>query len=265
VSYNKFLAKLASDQNKPDGLFVITPAEGPAFVEALPVGRFHGIGPATEARMHRLGILTGADLGDTSLAFLSSTSARQGRTTSRSPAASTTGRCRRTGSASRSGRRTPSRATCSLRGDAGRAPAPGRQGLGLVRAERRSGRTVTLKVKYADFRQITRSRSLAEAVADRATLEQVSLDLLAPLCRSTRACACSASPCRLSAPPSRPADLSRSSPWLYRAARWRCSFASIGTEPFAHMSGHTAGLGRSRRDARGCSAGAARAREAVRA
>ena len=43
------------------------------------------------------------------------------------------------------------------------------------------GRTVTLKVKYADFRQITRSRSLAEAVADRATLEQVSLELLAPL------------------------------------------------------------------------------------
>src|SRR4051795_8289292 len=62
VSYNKFLAKLASDQNKPDGLFVITPAQGPAFVEALPVGRFHGIGPATEARMHRLGIRTGADL-----------------------------------------------------------------------------------------------------------------------------------------------------------------------------------------------------------
>src|SRR5215203_4782094 len=62
VSYNKFLAKLASDQNKPDGLFVITPGQGPAFVEALPVGRFYGIGPATEAKMHRLGIRTGADL-----------------------------------------------------------------------------------------------------------------------------------------------------------------------------------------------------------
>src|SRR4029079_9931828 len=70
VSYNKFLAKLASDQNKPDGLFVITPRMGPAFVEALPIGRFHGIGPATEARMHRLGIRTGADLKAQSLAFL---------------------------------------------------------------------------------------------------------------------------------------------------------------------------------------------------
>ena len=51
VSYNKFLAKLASDQDKPDGLFVITPRMGPAFVETLPIGRFHGIGPGTEARM----------------------------------------------------------------------------------------------------------------------------------------------------------------------------------------------------------------------
>jgi DNA polymerase IV len=50
VSYNKFLAKLASDQRKPDGLFVITPELGPSFVERLAVGKFHGIGPATAAR-----------------------------------------------------------------------------------------------------------------------------------------------------------------------------------------------------------------------
>jgi DNA polymerase IV len=62
VSYNKFLAKLASDQRKPDGMFVITPEMGPAFVESLPVAKFHGIGPATAARMSRLGIHTGADL-----------------------------------------------------------------------------------------------------------------------------------------------------------------------------------------------------------
>ena len=62
VSYNKFLAKLASDIDKPDGLHVITPEQGPAFIAGLPVGRFHGVGPATEAKMHRLGIKTGADL-----------------------------------------------------------------------------------------------------------------------------------------------------------------------------------------------------------
>jgi len=45
VSYNKFLAKLASDHRKPDGLFVITPRMGPGFVEDLPIGKFHGVGP----------------------------------------------------------------------------------------------------------------------------------------------------------------------------------------------------------------------------
>jgi DNA polymerase IV len=70
VSYNKFLAKLASDHNKPDGLFVITPKMGPAFVEDLPVGRFHGIGPATTVKMNGHGIHTGADLRAQSLEFL---------------------------------------------------------------------------------------------------------------------------------------------------------------------------------------------------
>ena len=62
ISYNKFLAKIASDINKPDGLFTITPETGEAFIAKLPVGRFHGVGKVTEARMHELGIRTGADL-----------------------------------------------------------------------------------------------------------------------------------------------------------------------------------------------------------
>jgi DNA polymerase-4 len=70
VSYNKFLAKLASDHRKPDGLFVITPRMGPAFVENLPVGKFHGVGPATTAKMNRLGIETGLDLRGRTISFL---------------------------------------------------------------------------------------------------------------------------------------------------------------------------------------------------
>src|SRR5580698_6544887 len=70
VSYNKFLAKLASDYRKPDGLFVITPRMGPDFVAALPVGKFHGVGPATAARMNRLGIYPGADLRGQTREFL---------------------------------------------------------------------------------------------------------------------------------------------------------------------------------------------------
>src|SRR5712672_2126634 len=70
VSYNKFLAKLASDHRKPDGLFVITPKMGPVFVENLPVGNFHAVGPATTAKMNKLGIETGRDLRAQSMAFL---------------------------------------------------------------------------------------------------------------------------------------------------------------------------------------------------
>ncbi len=70
VSYNKFLAKLASDQNKPDGLCVIRPGEGAQFVATLPVRRFHGVGPRGAEKMASLGIETGADLREKDLAFL---------------------------------------------------------------------------------------------------------------------------------------------------------------------------------------------------
>jgi DNA polymerase-4 len=70
VSYNKFLAKMASDMRKPNGMFVIPPERGPAFVERLEVARFHGVGPATAARMEALGIRTGRELRERSLAFL---------------------------------------------------------------------------------------------------------------------------------------------------------------------------------------------------
>src|SRR3546814_12539109 len=70
ISYNKFLAKLASDQRKPNGQFAVTPDMGAAWVERLPVSRFHGVGPVTARKMASLGIETGADLRDRSLAFL---------------------------------------------------------------------------------------------------------------------------------------------------------------------------------------------------
>ncbi len=67
VSYNKFLAKIASDIDKPNGCRCILPNEGEAFVQTLPVKRFHGVGQATENRMHSLGIETGQDLRKWSL------------------------------------------------------------------------------------------------------------------------------------------------------------------------------------------------------
>lgn len=70
VSYNKFLAKTASDQDKPDGLFIVKPKEGMEFIAQLPIGRFYGVGKVTEEKMKDLGISTGKDLRELSLEFL---------------------------------------------------------------------------------------------------------------------------------------------------------------------------------------------------
>src|SRR5205814_1518057 len=70
VSFNKFLSKLASDHHKPDGLTVITPDVAPGFIAALPIEKIHGVGPVSEARLRELGVVTGRDLLDMSLAQL---------------------------------------------------------------------------------------------------------------------------------------------------------------------------------------------------
>ncbi len=182
VSYNKFLAKMASDQRKPDGLFVITPEVGPAFVETLSVGKFHGIGPATAAKMNRLGIHTGLDLKQQPLVFLQEHFGKAGGHYY-SIARGIDGRPVR-----------PDRTRKSI--GAENTFAQDLTGFEEMRAELRPildkvwryceqsgarGRTVTLKVKYADFQQITRSRSLHTDVESRSRLEQVSLELLSAL------------------------------------------------------------------------------------
>ncbi|MFA5983812.1 MAG: DNA polymerase IV [Methylococcaceae bacterium] len=70
ISYNKFLSKIASDLDKPDGLYLITPEQGSQFVEQLPIAKFHGVGKATAQKMQALGINNGNDLKNMSLAFL---------------------------------------------------------------------------------------------------------------------------------------------------------------------------------------------------
>lgn len=67
VSYNKFLAKIASDMNKPDGLVVVTPLKAKQVLEELPIGKFHGIGKASEKKMKMLGINNGKDLKERTL------------------------------------------------------------------------------------------------------------------------------------------------------------------------------------------------------
>ena len=78
VSYNKFLAKLASGMNKPAGLTVILPEQAQGVLEALSIEAFHGIGPATTRRFHELGVYTGADLKAQTLEGLKDTFGKAG-------------------------------------------------------------------------------------------------------------------------------------------------------------------------------------------
>jgi DNA polymerase IV len=182
VSYNKFIAKLASDQNKPDGLCVIPPHKGAAFVASLPVKRFHGVGPVTAAKMARLGIETGADLRDHPIAFLR---ANFGSYADYLYAAAR-GIDDRPVRSNRPNKSIGAERTFSvnLSAEADYADALARVADAAWERIARSGergRTVTLKLRHADFTTITRAKSLVDPVADKAELLAVGHRLLAPL------------------------------------------------------------------------------------
>jgi DNA polymerase IV len=182
VSYNKFLAKLASDHRKPDGLFVITPKMGPVFVETLPVRKFHGVGPATARKMSGLGIETGLDLRGQTLEFLQQ---YFGKVSSYYYWASR-GVDERPVRADRIRKSVGAENTFPADLFAYEAARDALreivdkvwvycEGSGI------RGRTVTLKVKFANFQIITRSRTGQIPVRTRGELEQLGDALLEPL------------------------------------------------------------------------------------
>jgi DNA polymerase IV len=164
---------------KPDGLFVITPKMGPAFVEVLPVGKFHGVGPATTAKMNRLGIETGLDLKAQTLSFLQQHFGKSGpyfywiaRGIDDRPVRAD--RIRKSIGAENTF--SDDLFTFEAARDA-LVPIVDKVWRHCETSGTR-GRTVTLKIKYTDFRQITRSRSLAAGIEERTALERIGLDLL---------------------------------------------------------------------------------------
>jgi DNA polymerase IV len=179
ISYNKFLAKLASDHRKPNGQYVITPEMGPSFVEALPVGKFHGIGPATGAKMNALGLHTGLDMRNQSLDFMQANFGKAGSYyywISR-------GFDNREIRPNRIRKSVGAENTFSI--DLTEFASMFAELQPLVdkvwrHCEDKStrGRTVTLKVKFADFELISRSRTLAGTISSRDELEAASTELL---------------------------------------------------------------------------------------
>ena len=182
VSYCKFIAKLASDHRKPDGLCVITPEKGPDFVASLPVARFHGVGPVTARKMEQLGILTGADLREWSIAALQTRFGSSAEWYWRicrgiDERSVKPDRPYKSVSAERTfdeDLRDPERLAAELERIAGYAWAR------IERAEV-AGRTVTLKVKYGDFTIITRSKSFGANIAGQEAFEAAGQALLAAL------------------------------------------------------------------------------------
>ena len=165
VSYNKFLAKVASDLRKPAGLSVITPEEAEAFLEKLPIEKFHGIGKATAARFHAMNIRTGKDLKALDLATITANFGKFGafyyhivRGIDDRPVEVTDER-------KSVGRENTFAHDISdirrIRRELRELAA--RVALNLQRL-RLAGRTVTLKVRYHDFRTVTRSGSAPKPV-----------------------------------------------------------------------------------------------------
>ncbi len=190
VSFNKFLAKIASGINKPNGIKIIRPEEAATFLDLLPIEKFHGIGKATERRMKALGIYTGKDLRAWSEAELARHFGKAGlhyyrmvRADDRRPV-------------------NPHRIRKSIGAERTFAedlhePAEMKGKLAIIAEivhghmsrNHNFGRTVTLKIKTADFRLYTRSKSFAHDVTEQDALYQAACELLdhhLHLCRAVR-------------------------------------------------------------------------------
>lgn len=179
VSHNKFLAKIASDMHKPDGLTLILPEKAEEFIETLPVGKIHGIGKATETKMHKMGIYTGGDLrkrtenelreqfGKVASYYYSIARGIDYREVKPS-------RVRKSVGAERTFAVDISEIE-DIHFQLNRIAGMVQERLEKLPTK---GKTITLKVRYANFESVSRSVTLPDSVCDSATLYQTSLELL---------------------------------------------------------------------------------------
>ncbi len=179
VSYNKFLAKVASDHNKPNGLTVIRPEEARAFIAALPIGKFHGIGKVTERKMKQMGVHMGADLARRSIEELTEKFGKAGAYYH----AIARGFDERPVEPFRERKSLGKEVTLSEDTDDERMMESVISGLASLVSESAAkkgiaARTLTVKVRYSDFESITRSFTRAEGIGDAADMLYLAKALL---------------------------------------------------------------------------------------
>lgn len=179
VAPNKFLAKVASDYHKPDGLTLVTPERAEEFIEILPIGKFHGIGRVTEKKMKKLGIQNGRDLKRREEHELVRHFGKFGSYLYKIARGIDEREVK------------PNRIRKSL--GAENTFAEDYEDIGQMKIfleslanevshrlsrAKTGGRTITLKVRYNDFSRITRSLTVNESVSDEGTIASVAKDLL---------------------------------------------------------------------------------------
>ncbi|MEI7932060.1 MAG: DNA polymerase IV [Alphaproteobacteria bacterium] len=182
VSYNKFLAKVASDFNKPNGQTVIPPEKALAFLGVLPVAKFSGVGPATAAKLHGFGIITGGDLRVQTLEFLTKHFGKSGAWYFDL----VRGVDRRAVRPDRERKSIGSETTFFQDLTTREAVEEALRGLcaDVWRHCERSGargRTLTLKLRYNDFTQLTRARTATARLSNCGEMEVVAIALADPL------------------------------------------------------------------------------------
>jgi DNA polymerase-4 len=174
ISINKFLAKIASEVKKPDGLFIIKPEEAEKYIEELPIEKFYGIGKVTAEKMHKLGIHKGADLKIWDLYSLVRNFGKIGafyfdivRGIDDRPVEPFSER------KSVGTELTFEKDLTSNFEIVAELYKIEKELMSRLAEAGTSGRTITLKVKFSDFRQITRSRTLQSYVRDFDSLHKV--------------------------------------------------------------------------------------------
>ncbi len=179
ISINKFIAKVASDYNKPNGQKTVNPEEVISFLEDLDIRKFYGVGKVTAEKMYRLGIFKGKDLKEKSLVFLNTHFGKNGKyyyhvVRGQHNSAVKPHRIPKSVGAERTFSENLSSEIFMLE----RLESISQELERRLKKSKIAGKTVTLKIKYSDFTLQTRSKTLPYFISEKAMILEMAKELL---------------------------------------------------------------------------------------